>query len=134
LRAILLRCAGFPVHYRVGPLGIDPVARRASLSGTPIPLRSAEFDILLCLAEQANRPVRPTEIHARLWPDLSASDNRLAVHIHKLRSRIAINPRQPLLHTVRGIGYMLSAESGRSITARFAASANLSAQANCLLG
>jgi DNA-binding response OmpR family regulator len=115
LRAILQRCAGFPAHYRAGPLGIDPVARRASLDGVPLSLRSVEFDILLCLAERVNQPVTPAEIHARLWPDLVASSNRLAVHIHQLRSRIDLNPRWPLLHTIRGVGYMLSAEGSKTI-------------------
>ena len=109
LRVLLDRCAGFPIHYRLGPLGIDPVARRASLNGCSLDLRGLEFDLLLCLAEQQNCPVPPAVIEERLWAGCEGARSRLGVHILALRRRIDRNPRQPLLHTVRGVGYMLSA-------------------------
>lgn len=107
-RAVLRRVNGYPRHYRIADLGIDPIGRRASRRGRPLALRSTEFDLLLCLAEQAGEPVATTHLIQRLWPQSSCTHNRLAVHIRNLRSALEIDPRRRLLHTVRSYGYMLA--------------------------
>lgn len=109
LRALFDVVEGFPPHYRICDLGIDPVTRRASRGGRPLALRPREFDLLLYLAERAERTVSSDELHREFWPRQRFSSCRIAVHIHNLRRAIGVARQAPLLHTVRGGGYTLSA-------------------------
>lgn len=88
VRALLRRAHGYPCDYRVGDLGIDPVARRASRNGKPLRLRPIEFDILLLLAEGAGKPIDRKALLSRIWPHGEGSANLLAAHMHNLRSAI----------------------------------------------
>lgn len=108
LRILFDVAEGFPVHYRIRDLGIDPIARRASLDGRPLALRPREFDLLVYLAEHAGRAVPVQEIHEAFWPKETFSSSRIAIHMHHLRRAIDARRMAPLLHTVRG-GYKLSA-------------------------
>ena len=108
LRALIDIAEGFPRHYRIGDLGIDPVARRASRAGAPLSLRPREFDLLIYFAERAGKAVSGDELHHAFWPRRTFSGVRIAVQIHNLRCAIG-KPRQaPLLHTMRPDGYVLS--------------------------
>lgn len=113
VRALFEVAEGFPVHYRIHDLGIDPVARRASRAGTPLNLRPMEFDLLVYLAERAEETVSWEELHRRFWPRREFSSARIAVQIHNLRHAIGMTRQTPLLHTVRSGGYMLSARAPR---------------------
>ncbi len=108
LRALLQIAEGFPQHYRISDLGIDPIRRRASRGGIPLRLRPVDFDTLLFLAERADRLVTHDELHRRLWPSHDFSKNRIAVQMHKVRRAILDGRQAPLLHTVRDCGYLLS--------------------------
>lgn len=107
IRALLRRVGGYPRHHRVADLGIDPIRRRASRRGVPLPLRPIEFDLLLHLAEGEGCPVSKDELLRRLWPNGGGSDNLLAVHVRNLRRAVEKDRRHRLLHTVRNVGYML---------------------------
>lgn len=107
IRALLRRVNGYPRHHRVADLGIDPIGRRASRRGAPLPLRPIEFDLLLHLAEGEGRPVSKAELLRRLWPNGGGSDNLLAVHVRNLRRVVEKDRRRRLLHTVRNSGYAL---------------------------
>ena len=108
LRALIDIAEGFPRHYRISDLGIDPVARRASRAGVPLSLRPREFDLLIYLAERAGRPVSGEELHHAFWPRRTFSGVRIAVQIHNLRCAIGKARQAPLLHTIRPDGYVLS--------------------------
>jgi len=113
VRALFEVAEGFPVHYRIHDLGIDPVARRASRAGTPLNLRPMEFDLLVYLAERAEKTVSWEELHRQFWPRREFSSARIAVQIHNLRHAIGMTRQAPLLHTVRSGGYLLSAQTPR---------------------
>lgn len=113
LRALFAIVEGFPPHHRVGDLGIDPVARRASRSGAPLALRRKEFELLLLLAERAGQVVPAEALHAQVWPQHSFCPRRVALQMHKLRRALGRRERTPLLHTIRGRGYVLASERDR---------------------
>lgn len=108
LRALLQIAEGFPQHYRVNDLGIDPIERRASRGGVPLTLRPVDFDALLFMVEHVGQLVTHDALHHRLWPTHGFSKNRIAVQMHKVRRAILDGRRAPLLHTVRDCGYLLS--------------------------
>lgn len=109
LRALIDIAEGFPRHYRILDLGIDPVTRRASRAGVPLSIRPREFDLLIYFVERIGKPVSPEELHRVFWPDRSPSRSRIAVQIHNLRRAIGQPENPPLLHTLAGDGYMFSA-------------------------
>ncbi len=109
LRALVDIAEGFPQHYRIHDLGIDPVARRASRGGMPLSLRPREFDLLIYLAERTGKAVSGEELHRVFWPRRPFSRTRIAVQVHNLRYAIGKVRQAPLLHTIRPEGYVLSA-------------------------
>jgi len=109
LRALFDVAEGFPVHYRISDLGIDPVARRASRAGRPLSLRPMEFDLLVYLAERSDQAVSWQELHCAFWSRRDFSSRRIAVQMHNLRRAIDVKRQASLLHTLRNDGYMLSA-------------------------
>ncbi len=108
LRSLLHIAEGFPQHFRIRDLGIDPIRRKASRAGVSLCLRPTDFDTLLFLAERADHLVTHAELHHRLWPSQAFSKNRIAVQMHKVRRAIRDGRQAPLLHTVRDSGYLLS--------------------------
>ena len=108
IRAMLRRLSGYPKHYRIGDLGIDPVGRRASRCGIPLRLRPREFDLLLLLAESEGQTVRKEALMEQLWPARPSSANLLAAHMRNLRVKLEKGHRNRLLHTVPNQGYLLS--------------------------
>lgn len=89
LRALLRRQDGYERHYRLGPLGVDPVRGRASLYGRPLPLRPMEFSLLLCLLQAPGHSATHLGLLQRLWS--SDSPNALT----RLR-RLVCDLRQQL--------------------------------------
>ncbi|MBU6444018.1 MAG: response regulator transcription factor [Alphaproteobacteria bacterium] len=109
LRALIEIAEGFPRHYRIRDLGIDPVARRASRGGVALNLRPREFDLLVYLAERTGETVSGAELHSAFWSSQPFSRTRVAVQVHNLRRAIGKTRQAPLLHTVRPDGYVLCA-------------------------
>ena len=106
-RALLDRVQGYPQHFRVDDLGIDPVTRRASRQGVPLALRPTEFDLLLRLAESKGELVHRESLIEALWPNGGGSANLLAAHVRNLRGALEKRRQRRLLHTVRNLGYVL---------------------------
>ena len=92
-----------------GPIELDPGAYRVSVAGVVwenLPLK--EFELLRLLMMHADHVVTVSQIRCALWGNDSAgpSSNAIAVHIGRLRSRLAGSAE---LRTVRGLGYRLTA-------------------------
>jgi two-component system OmpR family response regulator len=99
-----------PTTLTVGDLEIDLLARRVTRAGQPIDLRPREFALLEYLARQAGKVVSKTMIQSRIWAySFDPRTNVVDVLVHRLREKID-RPFEPkLLHTRRGMGYILSA-------------------------
>jgi DNA-binding response OmpR family regulator len=103
-----------------GDLQIDTAARRCTLHGTAIPLRTKEFDLLARLASEPGVAVSREALMADVWDaHWTGSTKTLDVHVATLRRRLATaaeqNPgsRPPTIVTLRGFGYRLDDPAGR---------------------
>ena len=94
----------------IGPLRIDTGRRTAELDGAQLRLTRKEFDLLTYLAGRAGRVVPRRELIIELWQHPTAGvDQTLDVHISWLRRKLGETAAKPrFLHTVRGVGIMLS--------------------------
>ncbi|CAN5358759.1 response regulator transcription factor [soil metagenome] len=96
----------------VGDLEIDLLARTVTREGRSIPLGAREFNLLEYLARHAGQVVTRTMMLEKIWNyHFDPGSNVVDVHIGRLRRKIEDGFRAPILHTVRGAGYRLSAES-----------------------
>lgn len=92
---------------RVGDLTLDGASREVIRDGTPISLSSTEFELLRFLMRNPRRALSRTEILDRVWNyDFAGRTSIVDLYISYLRKKID-SDREPMIHTVRGIGYML---------------------------
>lgn len=114
VRAVLRRGAGQPdraAMIAVGELRLDPSARTASLSGTPLDLTPREFELLHHLAARAGQVVSKRELLTEVWRvPYGSTDKTVDVHLSWLRRKLGETAQEPrYLHTVRGVGIRLDA-------------------------
>ena len=95
----------------VGDLRLDRLTRRASRGGTPIELRPREVGLLEYLMRHAGKVVSKTTIVSQVWNySFDTGTNAVDVLVHRLRDKIDKDFAPKLLHTVRGVGYVLKAD------------------------
>ncbi len=94
--------------YRVGDLSLDRLSHRVTRSDEEILLQPREFRLLEFLMKHAGHVVTRTMLLENVWDyHFDPQTNVIDVHISRLRSKIDKGFAQPLLHTVRGAGYMI---------------------------
>jgi DNA-binding response OmpR family regulator len=112
LRAILRRAlAGSPSNLlRFGRLEIDKDAREVRIDGSPRPLTSYQFTVILALAERAGRVLSRDALFDLVKGEtIEAFDRSIDVHISRIRAAIEDNPKKPRrVLTVRGAGYVFA--------------------------
>ncbi|MCV7352039.1 response regulator transcription factor [Mycobacterium parmense] len=92
---------------KVGDLRVDTASREVTRDGTPISLSSTEFELLRFLMRNPRRALTRTEILDRVWNyDFAGRTSIVDLYISYLRKKID-SGREPMIHTVRGVGYML---------------------------
>ena len=95
---------------RVGPLELDRASCRVKLNGTILGLTATEFRLLEYLMRHAGQVVTRTMLLESVWEyHFDPQTNVIDVHISRLRAKIDKGFEAPLLHTVRGAGYMIRA-------------------------
>ena len=95
-------------RYAVGDLVLDRLSHRVTRAGEPIVLQPREFRLLEYLMRHANQVVTRTMLLEHVWDyHFDPQTNVIDVHISRLRSKIDKNFEEPLLHTIRGAGYMM---------------------------
>lgn len=103
VRALGRRGAGTPT-LKLGPLTIDPVARKALVDGHAIELTSRELALLAYLIQHAGRAVSRSELLQKVWStSFDPSSNVVEVHIKNLREKLGTY--DVMVETVRGVGY-----------------------------
>jgi two-component system copper resistance phosphate regulon response regulator CusR len=108
VRALLRRGQSTPERLVVGDLALDCVRRKASRGNEPVDLAPKEFSILEYLMRNRGRPLSRTMIVEHVWDmEYDGLTNIVDVYIRHLRSKIDDRFPVKLIHTVRGIGYML---------------------------
>lgn len=110
LRAVLRRSAATreqSLDLTVGELVINEDGRSVTYCGEPLQLSPTEFELLRYLARNAGVVVSKAQILDRVWEyDFQGNANVVELYIGYLRKKMeAVGPR--MIHTVRGIGYVL---------------------------
>jgi two-component system OmpR family response regulator len=94
--------------YRVADLELDRLSHRVTRGGTEIVLQPREFRLLEYLMKHAGQVVTRTMLLENVWDyHFDPQTNVIDVHISRLRSKIDKGFAHPLLHTVRGAGYVI---------------------------
>jgi two-component system OmpR family response regulator len=97
-----------PTTLTVDDLVLDLLSRRVTRGGTPIDLRPREFALLEYLMRNAGRVVSKTMILSHVWEyNFDPQTNIVDVLVSRLREKIDRPFEKKLLHTVRGVGYIL---------------------------
>ena len=94
----------------IGGLTLDPGARHVQYDGREIPLTAKEFDLLEYLASSEGQVVSRDALAREVWKESARSttlDNVIDVHVSRLRRKLSQEGRPQLLHTVRGVGFVL---------------------------
>jgi len=95
-------------RYAVGDLVLDRLSHRVTRGGEPIPLQPREYRLLEYLMKNAGQVVTRTMLLEHVWDyHFDPQTNVIDVHVSRLRSKIDKQFEKPLLHTVRGAGYMI---------------------------
>ena len=99
---------GAETVYRVGDLELDRLSHSVTRGGEEVVLQPREFRLLEYLMKHAGQVVTRTMLLENVWDyHFDPQTNVIDVHISRLRSKIDKGFTQPLLHTVRGAGYMV---------------------------
>ncbi len=108
VRALLRRGQPIPERLQVSDLVLDCIRRKVTRAGENIELAPKEFSILEYMMRNRGRPLSRTMIVEHVWDmDYDGLTNIVDVYIRHLRSKIDDRFPTKLIHTVRGIGYML---------------------------
>ena len=95
----------------VADLRLDRLTRKVDRGGTPIELRPREFALLEGLMRQPGRVMSKAMIVSHVWDySFDTGTNAVDVLVHRLRDKIDKSFTPKLLHTVRGVGYVLKVE------------------------
>ncbi len=95
-------------------LEMDLVTRKVKRGGTEIPLTAREFDLLELLLRHQGQIVSREMIAKEVWQEVDRAtpiDNLIDVHIARLRRKIDDPFARKLIHTIRGVGFVLSEEA-----------------------
>jgi DNA-binding response OmpR family regulator len=97
-------------RLRVADLVVDPDAHAATRAGRPIELSAQEFSLLELLARHVGQVLTRDRILEHVWGyDAEPSSNVVDLYVHYLRRKVDQGFDAPLIHTVRGVGYVLRA-------------------------
>ena len=110
VQALIRRSHGTPEasELAVADLTLNRLTRQVARGGRTIELRPREFALLELLMRNAGRVVSKTMILSHVWGyDFDPGSNVVDVLVFRLRDKIDRDFSPPLLHTVRGVGYVL---------------------------
>lgn len=96
---------------KIGDLELDTAGRRVYRGGKEIELSGREYALLEFLVHRAGQIVTRDQLRDHVWGESGAWSNVTDVYIGYLRQKIDAASEQPLIQTVRGIGYTLRAPS-----------------------
>jgi two-component system response regulator MprA len=113
VHALLRRVETRPGAQRIESAGVrlDPVTREAARGALSLALTPTEFDLLHYLLRHPRQVLERSQLLNAVWGyDFGGDDNVLEVYIGYLRKKLEAGNRPRLIHTVRGVGYVLREE------------------------
>lgn len=100
--------------FTVGDLTLDSERRQASRGGMEIPLLPKEFSILEYLVRNKERVISREQIEDQIWNyDYAGSSNNVDGYLSRLRKKIDGGREEKLLHTMRGVGWVIREPQGK---------------------
>ena len=114
VRALLRRAVTeAPLCLRFADLELDPRTRKDSRGGRPIDLTAKPFAMLDLLLRRAGQVVTRAELAEHVWDRyFDPFSNVIDVTMHQLRDKVDRGASRRLIHTVRGVGYVIREEAG----------------------
>jgi two-component system OmpR family response regulator len=112
IQALIRRAthAADPTTIVVGELSMNLLTREVTRAGQSIELQSREFALLELLMRHPGRPITKTMILEHVWDySFDPQTNVVDVLAHRLRSKLEKNFSSKIMHTIRGVGYVLKA-------------------------
>ncbi|MDY0234760.1 MAG: response regulator transcription factor [Gudongella sp.] len=95
----------------VGELRLDPERRECWMGSEALDLTKKEFDLLQCLLENKNIVMKREILLDKIWGyDFAGETNAIDVYIRYLRIKIEEPYQEKIIHTVRGVGYVIRDE------------------------
>ena len=102
------RATDHPTHLAADDLRLDLFSRQATRAGQPLDLQPREWSLLELLLRHAGRAVTKTMILEHIWDfGFDPQTNLVDVLVHRLRAKVDKDHAIKLIHTVRGVGYVL---------------------------
>jgi DNA-binding response OmpR family regulator len=109
LRVVLRRGATRENLLRLADLEVDTITRSVRRAGRRVDLTPKEYALLEYLMRNSGRPITKSLIIEHVWDiHFDSVSNVVEVHVNALRNKIDRGFSPPLIHTVRGVGYMLT--------------------------
>jgi len=97
-----------PVVLEVAGLTLEPLRHRVAREGVPVSLTPKEFAILEVLMRHAGQVVTRSRLAEGVWKtEHDTLTNLVDVHVSNLRKKVDVEGQPPLIHTVRGRGYLV---------------------------
>jgi len=95
----------------LGPLAMDVAAHEVRVAGSPVELTAKEFEVLEFFMRHPHQVLTREILYTDIWGYAFSNDsNIIEVYIRALRQKLAAHGAPRLLHTVRGVGYVLREE------------------------
>lgn len=110
IQALIRRAThvALPTTLVVGELSMNLLTREVTRAGRTIELQSREFALLELLMRHPGRPITKTMILEHVWDySFDPQTNVVDVLAHRLRSKLEKNVEKKIMHTIRGVGYVL---------------------------
>jgi len=111
IRALMRRGrSGEAPRLAVGDLSMDLITRKVMRGGQPVELTVREFELLEYLMRYEGQVVSRETLARDVWKETARTtplDNVIDVHIARLRRKVDVERPVKLIHTVRGVGFML---------------------------
>jgi DNA-binding response OmpR family regulator len=114
VRALLRRTAVAPADLRCADLRLDRMTRTVTRGSQPVSLAPREFELLEYLLLHQGRLVSREMLARDVWKEPARGtplDNVIDVHVARLRKKLDAGAPVRLIHTVRGVGFMLREEA-----------------------
>jgi DNA-binding response OmpR family regulator len=109
IRALLRRGAPRENLLKLADLEMDTIRRTVRRGGVAVDLKPKEYALLEFLLRNSDRPLTKSLIIEHVWDiHFDSVSNVVEVHINSLRNKIDRGFGQPLIHTIRGVGYVLT--------------------------
>ena len=95
----------------MGSLTVDRDGRTARVDGRPVKLTRLEFDLLATLASEPRKTFTRAELTREVWdydPHAAGPSRTVDSHAHRLRQKLSQAGAEPMVQTVRGVGWRLT--------------------------